>query len=159
MTTSPHPLPPPAQRDIYLGCGLGLSGLAFQYLCAHRTGIYLSPKMVYRAAEKVCYDVLEVRNAELVVLLPAAADPPPALNAPRYADVKFKVVSVNVNGSGGINGNLRCRGGGGRSKEEEDEGQNVVVNNNVRTSTRSLSATFWYTSPTYVPCSDPFGIA
>ena len=54
-----------------------------------------------------------VGNAKSVVLLPAVADPPPDLNAPRYADINVKVVSVNVNESGGRNGNGRCRGGGG----------------------------------------------
>ena len=41
-------------------------------------------------------------------------------------------------------------------EEEDEEGQNVVFNNNVRTSARSSPLTFWYTSPTYVPCFDPF---
>ena len=44
-------------------------------------------------------------------------------------------------------------------KEEEEEGEKFAVNNNVSTSTRSLPATFCYTSPTYIPYSDPFGIA
>ena len=42
-------------------------------------GIDLSPKMVDRAAERGCYDVMVVENAESVVLLPSAVDPPPAL--------------------------------------------------------------------------------
>ena len=64
--------------------------------------------MVDRAAERGCYNILAAGNAESVVLLPAAADPPPALNAPRYAEVKVKVVSVSVsvNGSRGIHGNV-----------------------------------------------------
>ena len=44
-------------------------------------------------------------------------------------------------------------------EKEEEEGEKVAVNNNVSTSTRSLPATFCYTSPTYIPYSDPFGIA
>ena len=68
-------------------------------------GIDLSPKMVDRAAERGCYEVLAVGNAESVVILNVAADPPTALNAPRYADVKVKVVSVNVNISEGRNRN------------------------------------------------------
>ena len=85
-------------------------------------GIDLSPKMVDKAAKRGCYNVLVVGNEELVILLSATADPPPALNAPRYSEVKVKVVSVNVNGSVGINGNCRCRvvGGGEESKEEKD---------------------------------------
>ena len=74
------------------------------------TGIDLSTEMVERATYRGCYDVLEVDNAESVVLLPAAADPLTALNAPCYADVKVKLVSVNFNGSGGRNGNGQCGG-------------------------------------------------
>ena len=77
------------------------------------TGIDLSPEMVDRASERDCYDVLAVCNTESVVLLPAAADPPPDLNAPLYADVKFKVLSVNVNRTRVRNGNGQCVGGGG----------------------------------------------
>ena len=78
---------------------MGLSGLAFRSLCAHITSIDLSPKMEDREAERGCYNVLAAGNAESVVLLPVAADPPPALNSPRYDDVKFKV--VRVRGGGG----------------------------------------------------------
>ena len=95
--------------------------------------------------------------------------PTPLFMPPCFDDVKVDVLSVNVNGSGGINGNGRCGGGGGKedikrikttmTEEEKEEGGNVVINNNVRTSTRSLPATSWYTSPTYVPCSDPLGIS
>ena len=67
--------------------------------------IDLSPEMVDRAAKRGCYNVLAVGNMELVIFLPAVADPPPALNAPCYSDVKVKMVSLNVNGSGGRNGN------------------------------------------------------
>ena len=77
------------------------------------TGIDLSPKMVERAAERGCYNVLVGGNAELVVLLPSAADLPPTLNYPCYADVKVRVVIVNVNVKGGRNGNGRCGRGGG----------------------------------------------
>ena len=96
----PPPLPHPFRRRIYLGCGSGLSGLAFQSLCAHMAGIYLSPEIVDRADKRGCYNVLAVENAELVVLLPAALDIPPALNPPRYADVKVNVYRIIVNGSG-----------------------------------------------------------
>ena len=71
------------------------------------TGKDLSPKMVDRAVDRGCCDVLEVSNTESVVLPPAAVDPPSALNPPRYADAKFKVVGVKVNKSGGTNGNGR----------------------------------------------------
>ena len=90
------------------------------------TGIYLSPKMVERAAESGCYNVLAVGNAESVVLPPATADLPPALNAPCYADVKVRVVfvnvNVNVNVNGGRNGNDRCGGGGGMKEEKDYNG-------------------------------------
>ena len=79
--------------------------LDFGSLCADMTGIELSPKMADRSAKRGGYSVLAVGNAESVVLLPAAADPPPALNDPYYADVKVKVISVNVNRSGDRNGN------------------------------------------------------
>ena len=75
--------------------------------------IDLSHNMVDRAAERGCYNVLAVGNAESVVLIPIAEDLLPALNAPRHDDVKVKVVSVNVNRSRGRNGNGRYRGGGG----------------------------------------------
>ena len=133
--------------------------------------IDLIPEMVYGAAKRDYYNVLAVENVESVVLQPVAADPPPSLNALHYTDVKVKVVIVNVNRSGGRNVNVRCGGGGGRggSKEEKDNnaviirgrggGANVAVNNNFRTLTRSLPAMLWYTSPTYSPSSDPFGVA
>ena len=60
-------------------------------------------------------------NVELVVLLPAVLDIPPALNAPRYADVKVKVSRVKVNRSGGRNGNGRCGRRRGVSKEKKDD--------------------------------------
>ena len=74
-----------------------------------------------RASARGCYDVLAVGNTESVVLVTAVADPPPALNDPRYADVKVEMVSVNVNG--GRNGNGRCGRGGGEGglKEEKDD--------------------------------------
>ena len=37
---------------------------------------------------------------------------------PRYSDFKVKVVSINVNGSGGINGNVQCGGGEGVGSNE-----------------------------------------
>ena len=80
------------------------------------TGIDLSPKIVDRADERVCYNVLSVSNTGLVVFLTATVDPPPAFNSPCYADVKFKMVSVNVNKRGGRNGNGQYGGGGGVSK-------------------------------------------
>ena len=76
-------------------------------------GIDLIPKMVDRAAERGCYNILALGNTESVFILPITADPPPALNTYRYTDIKFKVVSVNINGSRGRNGNGRCGGGGG----------------------------------------------
>ena len=96
-------------------------GLSFRSLCTHMTGIDLSPYMVDRAAERGCYNVLAVGNAESVVLIPIAEDLLPALNAPRYNDVKVKVVSVNFNRSRGINENGRCGGGGGGSKKEKND--------------------------------------
>ena len=86
------------------------------------TGIELSPKMADRSAKRGGYSVLAVGNAESVVLLPAAADPPPALNDPYYADVKVKVVSANVNGSRARKGNSQCGGGGGEVGEREGRG-------------------------------------
>ena len=82
-----------------------LSGLDFRSLYAHMTGIDLSPEMVDRLAERGCYILLVVGNAESFFILPAAEDPHLSLNSPRYSGVKFKVFSVNVNGSGGINVN------------------------------------------------------
>ena len=67
------------------------------------TGIDLSPNMEEREDERGYCNILAVGNVESVVLLPAVADPPPALNAPHYADVKVNVVGVNINGSGGRN--------------------------------------------------------
>ena len=88
------------------------------------TVIDLSHNMVDRAAERGFYEVLVVGNAELVVLLPAAADPSPALNAPRYADVKVKVinVNVNVNGRGCIDVNGRYVGGEGGGELKDEKG-------------------------------------
>ena len=63
--------PSPFRRGIDLGCSLGLLGLAFQYLCAHMSGIDLSTKMVDREAERGCYNVLAVGNAESVFILPS----------------------------------------------------------------------------------------
>ena len=65
-----------------MGCRSELSGLAFQYLCDYMAGIDLSPKMVDKSAERECYNVLLVGNAESVVLLTAAADHPTTLNSP-----------------------------------------------------------------------------
>ena len=44
-------------------------------------------------------------------------------------------------------------------KKKEEEGQNIFFKNNVCTLTRSSPVTFWYISPTYIPCSDPSRIA
>ena len=62
-------------------------------------------------------------NASSVVLLTAAEDTPPAINASLYADVKVKVGIVNVNERRGRNGNDQCGvgGGGGGSKEGKDD--------------------------------------
>ena len=46
------------------------------------TGIDISPNMMDRAADRGYFNILAVGNTESVVLLPAAADPTPALKDP-----------------------------------------------------------------------------
>jgi predicted TPR repeat methyltransferase len=50
----------PFHRVLDLGCGTGLSGLAFTDICEHLTGVDVSEGMVARAREKGIYDHLAV---------------------------------------------------------------------------------------------------
>ena len=53
---------PWAARAVDLGCGTGLSGLAFRGCTRHLSGVDLSPAMVEKAHEKGCYDKLTVAD-------------------------------------------------------------------------------------------------
>jgi predicted TPR repeat methyltransferase len=55
-----------------LGCGTGLSGLAFKPLAARLDGVDLSPAMIAKARARAIYDHLEVGDLETVL----AADGP-----------------------------------------------------------------------------------
>lgn len=50
----------PFHRVLDLGCGTGLSGLAFTDICEHLTGVDVSEEMVAKAREKGIYDHLAV---------------------------------------------------------------------------------------------------
>lgn len=56
-----------AIRAADLGCGTGLSGLAFCDICQHLTGVDLSPEMIERAREKACYEELIVGDVTTVL--------------------------------------------------------------------------------------------
>jgi len=49
-----------------LGCGTGLSGLAFRDCVDSLIGIDLSPEMIQKAKEKKCYDELRVGDVETI---------------------------------------------------------------------------------------------
>ncbi len=53
-------LPPHSALGLDIGCGTGLSGLAFSSLCKTFTGVDISPKMVDRAGGKKIYSSLYV---------------------------------------------------------------------------------------------------
>ena len=52
------------ERCLDLGCGTGLSGLAFRNLTDHLSGVDLSPPMIDKAAERGCYDSLAIGDVE-----------------------------------------------------------------------------------------------
>ena len=54
-------------RCVDLGCGTGLSGLAFRSLAQHMTGIDLSPEMIEKARQRRCYDNLIVGDVATTV--------------------------------------------------------------------------------------------
>lgn len=62
----------PSGRLLDLGCGTGLSGVAFADAAAHLTGIDLSAPMLSRAREKGVYDALY--QGDLVKFLEGASD-------------------------------------------------------------------------------------
>jgi predicted TPR repeat methyltransferase len=50
------------EQGLDLGCGTGLSGLAFSDVVNRLTGVDLSPEMIERATETGCYEKLEVAD-------------------------------------------------------------------------------------------------
>jgi predicted TPR repeat methyltransferase len=55
------------ERAVDLGCGTGLSGLAFIDVVQHLTGVDLSPEMIKKARERTCYDQLVVGDVTSVL--------------------------------------------------------------------------------------------
>jgi predicted TPR repeat methyltransferase len=66
---------PALLRILDLGCGTGLSGPLFRPFATHLAGVDLAPRMLDIAAEKGCYDQLDV--GEITEFLRAAAAGPP----------------------------------------------------------------------------------
>jgi predicted TPR repeat methyltransferase len=64
-----------------LGCGTGLSGLAFKDFASSLTGIDLSPQMIAKANERGIYDALDVNDLE-----PALSDDGPQFDLIVAAD-------------------------------------------------------------------------
>jgi predicted TPR repeat methyltransferase len=60
------------QHGLDLGCGTGLSGLAFRALAARLTGVDLSAKMLEKARSKNVYDTL--RQDDIVAFLKGTED-------------------------------------------------------------------------------------
>lgn len=56
-----------ARRAADLGCGTGLSGVAFRSCVKNMTGVDLSPEMVEKAKERQCYESLVVGDVETVL--------------------------------------------------------------------------------------------
>jgi len=54
------------RRCADLGCGTGLSGLAFRDSVDSLFGIDLSPEMIQKAKEKKCYDELRIGDVEAI---------------------------------------------------------------------------------------------
>ena len=63
----------PGERVLDLGCGTGLSGVAFKPIARRLVGIDLSPKMLAKAQELAIYDALAEGDAEAP---PAGAEGP-----------------------------------------------------------------------------------
>jgi len=81
-----------SQCCVDLGCGTGLSGLAFRDCTEHMIGVDLSPEMIEKAKERKCYDTLVVGCIESTLestLFHGTADSDPI----RYVDL---VVACDV---------------------------------------------------------------
>ena len=50
-----------------LGCGTGLSGIAFRSCSKHMVGVDLSPEMIEKARERDCYDALSIGDVESIL--------------------------------------------------------------------------------------------
>lgn len=55
------------KRAADLGCGTGLSGLAFRDIVQHMLGVDLSPEMIEKAKQRKCYDELVVGDVTSVL--------------------------------------------------------------------------------------------
>jgi predicted TPR repeat methyltransferase len=55
------------KRAADLGCGTGLSGLAFRCIVDHMMGVDLSPEMIEKAKQRKCYDELVVGDVTSVL--------------------------------------------------------------------------------------------
>uniref|UniRef100_A0A7S4HHC3 Methyltransferase type 12 domain-containing protein n=1 Tax=Odontella aurita TaxID=265563 RepID=A0A7S4HHC3_9STRA len=69
-----------AERGADLGCGTGLSGVAFRNCISELTGVDLSPEMIEKARDRGCYNNLVVGDVESIL---HGATPSPSI-APRF---------------------------------------------------------------------------
>mmetsp|Transcript_26876 Transcript_26876/g.37875 ORF Transcript_26876/g.37875 Transcript_26876/m.37875 type:complete len:494 (-) Transcript_26876:45-1526(-) len=65
-----------AKTSADLGCGTGLSGIAFQDCTLHITGVDLSPAMIEKAKERKCYDKLVVGDVTCILEPTDSSDRP-----------------------------------------------------------------------------------
>lgn len=68
MTARTATAPEPSGPGVNLGCRCGLSGAAFQSAVSHLTGVNLSRKMLDKAWERGCHDMLVMGDIETALL-------------------------------------------------------------------------------------------
>eukprot|EP00978_Attheya_sp_CCMP212_P008193 scaffold19167_cov53-Attheya_sp.AAC.3 len=78
-----------ARKGADLGCGTGLSGLAFRSCVHDMTGVDISAEMVETAKERGCYDHLVVGDAECILRKDSMGD---ALKQHLGEDTEFDII-------------------------------------------------------------------